>query len=147
MGLVFACAVSQKAPDQEETQEVVQNSLPEEMQKIEEENIIQNEPDEQEEEFSPKKQEEENREDFFEAADAQGIDRNLSEPLFQRLSENGIFQNGAMKITGLVIDDIDGNGQMDMLVMVLDAKEPAFYGSGGLWLYMNEDERYCFDDE
>lgn len=147
VGLTFACAVSQKAPDQEETQEVVQSSLPEEMQKIEEENIIQNKPDGQEEEFSPKKQEEKNIEDFFEVVYAQGIDRNLSEKLFQRLSEDGIFQNGAMKITGLVIDDIDGNGQMDMLVMVLDAKEPAFYGSGGLWFYMNEDEPYCFDDE
>lgn len=92
----------------------------------------------QEEEFSPEKQEMKNRENFFEVVDAQGIDHNLSENLFQRLSEDEIFQNGAMKMTGLVIDDIDGNGQMDMLVMVLDAKEPAFYGSGGLWFYMNK---------
>ena len=71
VGLTFACAVSQKTPDQEETQEVVQNSLPEEMQKIEEENIIQNKPDGQEEEFSSKKQEEKNIEDFFEVEDTQ----------------------------------------------------------------------------
>lgn len=83
VGLTFACAVSQKTPDQEETQEVVQNSLPEEMQKIEEENIIQNKPDGQEEEFSSKKQEEKNIEDFFEVVDTQGIDRNLSEKLFK----------------------------------------------------------------
>ena len=116
MGLVYACAVNQKAPDQEE-------------------------------EFSPEKQEKENRENFFKAADSRGIDRSLSEKLFQRLSEDGIFQNGAMKITGLIMDDIDGNGQMDMLVMVLDAKEPVFYGSGSLWFYINEEEPYCFDEE
>ena len=52
-----------------------------------------------------------------------------------------------MALTGLRLDDIDGNGQMDMLVMVLDAKEEPFYGSGALWLYMNEDEPYCFRDE
>lgn len=147
VGFVFVCAVSQKVPNQEETQGVEQNLFSEEVQGIVEEDLNQNESDEQEEEFSPEKQEMKNRENFFEVVDAQGIDHNLSENLFQRLSEDEIFQNGAMKMTGLVIDDIDGNGQTDMLVMVLDAKEPAYYGSGGLWFYMNEDEPYCFDDE
>ena len=35
----------------------------------------------------------------------------------------------------------------DMLVMVQDAEEIVFYGSGGLWLYMNEDAPYCFEEE
>ena len=52
-----------------------------------------------------------------------------------------------MVLTGLRIDDIDNNGQTDMLVMVLDAKGKPFYGSGALWFYMNEDAPYCFSDE
>ena len=144
MGLIFACAVNQKAPIQEEMREVMQNFLPEEVQEAVGEELI---PDEQKEELSSEGQERENRENFFEAADSQGVDRSISETFFHQLSEDGILQKGAMKITGLVMDDIDRNGQMDMLVMVLDAKEPAFYGSGGLWFYMNDDEPYCFDDE
>ena len=35
--------------------------------------------------------------------------------------------------------DIDGNGQIDMLVMVHDESEENFYGMGALWIYMNED--------
>ena len=144
MGLIFACAVNQKAPIQEEMREVMQNFLPEEVQEAVGEELI---PDEQKEELSSEGQERENRGNLFEAADSQGVDRSISETFFHQLSEDGILQKGAMKITGLVMDDIDRNGQMDMLVMVLDAKEPAFYGSGGLWFYMNDDEPYCFDDE
>lgn len=147
MGLIFGCAVNQKSSGQEETQEIVQNFLSEKEQETEEDNSNQEELDGQEEEFSLERQEKENREIFFETANAQGMDRILAEKLFQRMNEDGIFQSGAMKITGLTMDDIDENGQMDMLVMVLDAKEPSFYGSGSLWFYMNEDAPYCFDDE
>lgn len=147
MGMIFACAVNQNTPDQVETQEVTQNLLPEEVHETEDEDLISDGVDEQEEEFSLEKQEKENREDFFEAVEAQGIDRSISEKFFNRLTEDGIFQNGIMKITGLMMDDIDGNGQMDMLVMVLNAKEPSYYGSGSLWFYINDDEPYCFYDE
>ena len=45
------------------------------------------------------------------------------------------------------MDDIDNNGQMDMLVMVLDAQKMPFYGSGSLWFYMNDDAPYCFSEK
>ena len=80
-----------------------------------------------------------NEERFYEEAQEQGIEREEAAKYAQILAENNIFQDGEMALTGLRLDDIDGNGQMDMLVMVLDAKEEPFYGSGALWLYMNED--------
>lgn len=100
-----------------------------------------------EEAFSPKQQLEENRAEFLEMAAAQGISPDQSEKLYQRLCEDGIFQEGERKLTGLLINDMDENGRMDMLAMVLDAREPSFYGCGALWIYMNEDEPYCFDEE
>lgn len=84
---------------------------------------------------------------FFEETDACGIGRAEAEVYWQILLDDNIFQDDSMKLTGLVIDDIDGNNQNDMLVMVLEAVEtPAYptYGSGCLWFYMNEDEPYCF---
>lgn len=97
--------------------------------------------------FSPENQLKINEEEFYAEAKKQKVEANQAEELFGRLMEDEIFRKGAMALTGLVIDDIDGNGQADMLVMVLDGEEPAFYGSGGLWIYMNEDEPYCFDEE
>lgn len=105
------------------------------------------EPITQKTEFSPERQMQENEEQFLEKAKAQKAETEPAEKLFRRLLSDGIFQNGEMALTGLVIDDIDGNGQMDMLVMVQDAAERPFYGSGGLWIYMNEDEPYCFEEE
>ena len=87
------------------------------------------------------------RELFYEKTDKQGIDRASAETYFQTLLDDDIFQDGAMELTGLKIEDMDGNGQMDMLVMVLDSEEKPFYGSGCLWIYMNEDEPYCFAEE
>lgn len=104
-------------------------------------------PDAEEEKNYLKKQMEENRERFFEEAQRQGIGSEQAEKLFGRLLEDKIFQNGALALTGLRLDDIDGNGQMDMLLMVQDAEQIVFYGSGGLWFYMNEDTPYCFDEE
>ena len=98
-------------------------------------------------EFSAEKQMQENREQFLEKAKEQKVETALAEELFGRLAADGIFQNGARALTGLMIDDVDGNGQPDMLVMVQDAGERPFYGSGGLWFYMNEDEPYCFEEE
>lgn len=98
-------------------------------------------------EFSPERQMQENREQFLEKAKEQKIETAFAEELFGRLAADGIFQNGARALTGLMIDDIDGDGQTDMLVMVQDAAEWPFYGSGGLWFYMNADEPYCFEEE
>lgn len=84
---------------------------------------------------------------FFEETEEQGIDQQEAEEYLQTLMDDNIFQDGAMALTGIQIDDIDGNGQADMLVMVLDAQETPAYGSGSLWFYMNEDEPYCFSEE
>lgn len=89
----------------------------------------------------------ENVERFYEEAQEQGIEWKEAAKYVQTLTEDNLFQDGKMALTGLRIDDIDGNGQMDMLVMVLDAKEEPFYGSGALWFYMNDDEPYCFSAE
>lgn len=104
-------------------------------------------PTTRETEFSPESQMRENKEQFLEKAKAQEVETEPAEELYERLLADGIFRDGEMALTGLVIDDIDGNGQTDMLVMVLDAAERPFYGSGGLWFYMNEDEPYCFEEE
>ncbi|MDE6750769.1 MAG: hypothetical protein K2K21_17155 [Lachnospiraceae bacterium] len=88
-----------------------------------------------------------NKKLFYEKSDKQGIDRESAEKYFQTLLDDDVFQNGAMELTGLIIDDMDGNGQKDMLVTVLDSEQKPFYGSGCLWIYMNEDEPYCFAEE
>lgn len=97
--------------------------------------------------FSPERQMQENKELFLEKAKEQKAETVLAERLFRRLVEDGIFQDGTRALTGLMIGDIDGDGQTDMLVMVQDAAERPFYGSGGLWFYMNADEPYCFEEE
>lgn len=89
----------------------------------------------------------ENVERFYEEAQEQGVEWEEAAKYVQTLTEDNLFQDGAMALTGLRLDDIDGNGQMDMLVMVMDAQEEPFYGSGALWFYMNDDEPYCFSDE
>lgn len=101
----------------------------------------------EEERISLEKQMEENRERFFEEARRQGIGMEQAEELFGRLLEDDIFQDGAMWLTGLRLEDMDGNGQVDMLVMVQDAEQIVFYGSGGLWFYINDDTPYCFAEE
>ena len=97
--------------------------------------------------FSPEEQSAKNKSLFFEEAKRQKTGIKPAEELYERLFSDQIFQNGYMALTGLRIDDIDGNGQLDMLVMVMDAEKKAFYGSGCLWIYMNGDEPYCFKEE
>lgn len=103
--------------------------------------------DKGEENSLPGKQMKENRERFLEEAGNQGVKAEQAAELFDRLLEDDVFQKGAMKLTGLRLDDMDGNGQRDMLLMVQDAEEIVFYGAGSLWLYMNEDAPYCFEEE
>lgn len=92
-------------------------------------------------------EEDKNREIFYEKAGSQGINSEDAERYFQTIIKDDILGGGAMELTGLIIDDIDGNGQNDMLVMVLDAAEKPIYGSGSLWFYMNDDEPYEFSEE
>ena len=84
---------------------------------------------------------------FYEKAEEQGVTQKETETYWERLLADDVFQDGAMELTGLVIDDMDKNGQSDLLVMVIEREEKPFYGSGCVWLYMNEDEPYCFADE
>ncbi|MDE6622312.1 MAG: hypothetical protein K2K74_17840 [Lachnospiraceae bacterium] len=152
IGVSFGCTSDQSAeyaattqnPSQEE-----QETTGETIEERKEKPSVQ-ESDSQEELTEAYFQEEQirkNEESFFEEAEKQGIDRQTADTYLQILIEDNIFQDGAMALTGLQIDDIDGNGQADMLVMVLDAQEKPFYGSGSLWFYMNEDEPYCFSEE
>ena len=99
------------------------------------------------EEYSSEAQCRKNEEKFYAEAENQGIDKQTAEAYLQILMDDNLFKDGKMELTGLRIDDIDGNGQMDMLVRVIDAQEKPFYGSGGLWFYMNEDEPYGFCEE
>lgn len=84
---------------------------------------------------------------FFEKAQKQGIARKEAEKYWEVLLADNIFQDGVMELTGLVIGDMDGNSQIDMLVMIVDHETKPFYGSGCVWIYMNEDAPYCFDEE
>lgn len=149
MGLNFGCASGSR---EENLQVEIQSPSPEAEQEADKENQApeekeQDEDEQQEEEFSPERQLKENEEIFWEEVDRQKIDRQDGEKCLQILLDDDVFQSGEKKLTGLRIDDIDGNGQTDMLAMVLDAEETPFYGSGGLWFYMNEDEPYCFEEE
>lgn len=96
-------------------------------------------------------QEEDSEPYFFEKVKEQGIERKEAEEYWERLLADNIFQDDSMELTGLVIEDMDGNGQKDLMVMLLDSEVKKLpyvsYGSGCVWLYMNEDEPYCFEEE
>ena len=156
--LCTACASGQEEQMTREEQEAqgpmpdgegdVKGHVPEtEEQKTEKEEPDIEIPDTQETEFTSERQMQENEALFLEKAKEQNVEADLAVELFGRLLSDDIFQDGGMALTGLMIDDIDGNGQTDMLVMVLEAKELPAYGAGGLWFYMNEDEPYCFEEE
>lgn len=160
MGVNFGCASDQKAEQFMEEQMITQSSFQGE-QETEEETVketkengtekisVQESDDHMEapEEYSSEEHLRKNEQDFFEEAENQGIERQTAETYLQILMDDNIFQDGTMALTGLRIADIDSNGHTDMLVMVLDAKDTPFYGSGSLWIYINEDEPYCFSEE
>lgn len=157
-GAGFGCTSNQDAAvntynNEKEESEQAQNILSQDEQEPESgsqetDNQESSEQEETEEQYTPERQQQKNRENFLEAAEKQEIAGKEAETFLQTLEDDNIFQNGAMTLTGLVIDDIDGNGKNDMLVMTMDA-EPYIspYGNGSLWIYMNEDEPYCFSEE
>lgn len=140
IGFVFGCASSKEGEDVKRMQEeeTAANEEVPDPEKVQEK--IQGE-------FSPERQLQQNKDFFWEEADRQKVGWQEGETCLKSLLDDNVFQGGKKKLTGLRIDDIDGNGQVDMLAMVLDAEETPFYGSGGLWFYMNEDEPYCFEEE
>lgn len=88
-----------------------------------------------------------NEEIFYCHAEEQGVNRRDADAYWQILLKDNVFKDDTMRLTGLIIEDMDNNGQDDLLVMILDREYPAFYGYGRVWFYMNDDAPYCFDEE
>ena len=89
---------------------------------------------------------EQNKERFYEGTEILGIDHAEAEAYYQKLCEDNVFQDQTVPLTAFNIEDIDQNGQPDMVVMIRDY-EYSDYGEGCMYFYMNEDEAYCFRDE
>lgn len=89
---------------------------------------------------------EQNKEKFYQLAQEQGLDEAEAQVYYERLCEDDVFRDGTAVLISLYIEDLDGNGQKDMIAMV---QEGAFYlyGEGGIYFYMNEDEAYCFRED
>lgn len=156
MGVSFGCASDRNAEHSVTTQETAQSLSLEEPEiegetigESQEETSVQESDGQEEstEEYSPEEQLRKNEEKFLGEAEEQGVDRQLAKEYLQRLTDDNIFQDGGMELTGLRIGDIDGNGQADLVVALQDVCQKYQYGTGSLWFYMNEDEPYCFSDE
>lgn len=149
MGVASGCASEQNAVAPVEEPDTIQSIIQTEEQQTESESTLQQTEAQNADQnaYTPERQLSQNTEFFYEEAKKQGIDQHTAESCLQTLMNDNRFQDGAMALTGLQIDDIDGNGQPDMLAMVFDAKERPFYGGGALWFYINEDEPYCFSEE
>lgn len=87
-----------------------------------------------------------NEERFYEGTEILGLDHAEAEVYYQKLCEDNVFQDQTVPLVAFNIEDIDQNGQPDMVVMIRDY-EYSDYGEGCMYFYMNEDEAYCFRDE
>ncbi|MDE7428583.1 MAG: hypothetical protein K2N00_04815 [Lachnospiraceae bacterium] len=87
-----------------------------------------------------------NEERFYEGTEILGLDHAEAEIYYRKLCEDNVFQDQTVPLTAFNIEDIDQNGQPDMVVMIRDY-EYSDYGEGCMYFYMNEDEAYCFRDE
>ena len=87
-----------------------------------------------------------NEKRFYEGTETLGIDHAEAEAYYQKLCEDNVFQGQTVPLVAFNIEDIDQNGQPDMVVMIRDY-EYSDYGEGCMYFYMNEDEAYCFRDE
>lgn len=77
-----------------------------------------------------------------------GFSEEDTQVLYQRLEESKILEGEAMRLTGLALNDYDGNGMTDMLVCLYEDKEDAEpYTDGCLYLFMNADEPYYIYDD
>lgn len=88
-----------------------------------------------------------NEEIFYKHAEEQGIDCSETDKYWDMLLADNLFKDDTMLLTGLVIDDMDDNGANDLLVMIRKREDWAFYGTGCVWFYMNDDKPCCFDSE
>lgn len=89
---------------------------------------------------------EQNEERFYEGTETLGLEYAEAEAYYQKLCEDNVFRDQTVLLTAFNIEDIDQNGQPDMVVMIRDY-EYSDYGEGCMYFYMNEDEAYCFRDE
>lgn len=87
-----------------------------------------------------------NEERFYECTDMSEADREEAKRRYQRLCEDNIFQDQTAWLVWAVLEDLDQNGQQDIVVMVKN-DEYSDYGEGSIYFYMNEDAPYCFQDE
>lgn len=88
----------------------------------------------------------ENEEVFYKAAERLGLSEKESAECLRILYEDDVFQGGEGQLTAFLAGDFDGNGQGDMAAMVHQYPY-GLYGSGCVYIYMNEDEPYCFVDD
>lgn len=152
--VIFECVSCQKTEHIGESQEEAQTVLTREVPQSEETatKVLSAQGQDgqsaaEEYEYTPEGQMKANEQTFRDKAKTQGIDAQTTNICLQKLTKDNLFQDGKLALTGLRIDDIDGNGQTDMLIRVVDAQEKPYYGSGGLWFYMNDDVPYCFCEE
>lgn len=87
-----------------------------------------------------------NEEKFYETAMTLDLDREEAKQYYERLCEDNVLRDGTAEFTCLLIEDLDGNGQKDMIAMVQEG-ERCLYGEGCIYFYMNEDPPYCFRDD
>lgn len=88
-----------------------------------------------------------NTERFYQVAEENGLSHEQAQDWFDIVMEDDIFDGGVRGLSGLIFDDIDGNGKGDMVIMVQETNMLFVYGTGALYFYMNQEEPYCFADE
>ena len=89
-----------------------------------------------------------NTEKFYQVAEeSYGLSHEQAQGWFDIVVEDDIFDGGVREISGLLFDDIDSNGETDMVIRVQETEMKYMYGTGALYFYMNGEEPYCFEDE
>lgn len=89
-----------------------------------------------------------NTEKFYEIAEGDyGLSQKQAREWFDKAVEDDIFDGGVRELSGLLFDDIDGNGETDMVIKVCEFLGWVSYGNGAVYFFMNQDEVYCFQDE
>lgn len=66
---------------------------------------------------------------------------------FDIVTKDDIFDGGVRKLMDLLLDDIDGNGEYDLVIMLRQPETEDKPEMGVLYFYMNGEEPYCFTDE
>lgn len=87
-------------------------------------------------------------EKFYRVAEEDcGLSHEEAQKWFDIVMDDDVLDGGIREITDLLFDDIDGNGMIDMIIMVQETEMKYMYGTGAIYFYMNQEEPYCFTDE